>query len=84
MKVEKGIKPPKGGRRRGNPSSKYDFDKMEPGDSFYYTGSRNSPIMNFAYRAIRGLYETWPEGEGFRFRLKVKPPWLRKKLNEQE
>ena len=54
MKIDRGKKP----KRK---LTKYRFDKMKPGDSFYYEGSRTKPIISYgSYRTI-GEYRTEKE-----------------------
>lgn len=74
MKIDKGVK-----RKE---RSKYNFDEMEPGDSFFYKGNRNTPKISLGYQAIRGVARIEKEGDGWRFTLLEKPVWLRKKLKE--
>jgi len=62
MKVDRGKKP------KGK-AKKYPFDKMKPGDSFYYEGSRTGPIISYGYYRVQGEYKTEREGNGWRFHL---------------
>ncbi len=73
--IEKGIK-----TRRSN--SKYDFDSMDPGDSFYYEGNRNTAIIAFGYYLAKGIFETHKEGNGWRFVLKRKTKPRKPKIKE--
>lgn len=43
--------------------TKYRFDQMEPGDSFYYEGSRTAPIISYGYYRVQGEYKTEREQE---------------------
>lgn len=61
-------------RKRIRASDNYPFDDMNPGDSFYYEGSRNAAIVSFVYRLASGFYETEKDGDGWRFRLLKKLP----------
>ena len=62
LKVDKGDKP----KRK---LTKYPFDKMKPGDSFHYKGSRTSAIISFGYHLADGKYKTEREDDGWRFHL---------------
>jgi len=54
MKIEKG-------RKRKRKLTKYRFDKMKPGDSFYYDTSRNTAIISFGSYLAEGKYRTEKE-----------------------
>ncbi len=62
LKIDKGKEP----KRK---LTKYRFDQMEPGDSFYYEGSRTAPIISYGYYRVQGEYKTEKEGNGWRFHL---------------
>jgi hypothetical protein len=62
--IEKGRKP----KQR----SRFDFENMKPGDSFYYEGHRSTAPLAYAGFLAVGKYKTEPEGKGWRFYLKGK------------
>lgn len=74
IKIDKGIKPvPK--------KTKFNFEEMKVGDTFYYEGTKSVPITNLGYRLIKGKYKVEREGKGWRFYLlkSIKPLLLESK-----
>jgi hypothetical protein len=75
MKVKNNMKPPrekvkidKG--KKPKQRSKFDFENMKAGDSFYYEGHRSTVPLAYGGYLARGRYKTEPEGNGWRFYLK--------------
>jgi hypothetical protein len=64
MLIEKDKKP----KRR----SRFKFEDMKRGDSFYYEGNRNDAIVAFGAYLVKGKYKTQKEGKGWRFHLQSK------------
>lgn len=53
VKIEKGKKP-----RTTRSQVDVDFGQLKPGDSFFYAGHRNVPIIRFGYHLAKGQYRT--------------------------
>lgn len=56
-RIEKGKKP----RKVREKGSKFNFDRMKPGDSFVYDGSRSVAIIAYGNWATVGTYRTESE-----------------------
>lgn len=66
-KIEKGKAP------KGRKPSKWNFEGMVPGDSFYFEGKQPSQVaIAYGYWLAHGKYTIEKEGNGYRFHLTKK------------